>query len=597
MARLLPLVFDNWTPLSFKRVLGNKKQRSEDWLARTWVGDHQRRLTAYKVLKAYDDNASRHFLELEEVPAEDAKRDNHREYGDAALMVETIKSAVLGETQTVITEGAAEYDVRTEGESDNKTAHDFQLWIRQLLKDERFPLKMIENERNTINLGDGVYVWGWSEEKGRPRLRVYDPGFYFPVLDDGNEDDFPATIHIAWELEDQDKDKCVVRRITWRRVRLSELDLPPRKYAYDPDVESDWVVLMSDGTWTIPVQGPSTVEDFSGSTVTWKLIEDPDNPDEMIPFSNIDIGVDFIPVVHTPNTPSQLNHFGQSSLSKVLQILDDISNTDTDLAAASATTGKPPVALSGVLASGKKPTYDAGEIWNLGENGSMTILDTSRSLDALLKMKDSLLERYAVNARVPQSLLGMVSPSEVPSGIALALSFGPLGSMVREMRQVRVEKYNLLYKQGWRMAVAGGMDGVPDAWVETGIKFGSYLPNDLKAAVDAVRELLSVTPPAISLETAVRMLMIAGMPIDDAAEEVSRITSRDFVGAKALSEATTDKQAAFDYLGIEPSDENIVKVLDPTKPPPVDPNKVPVPGPTGSGAGGGVPGSSTGGNT
>ncbi|MFJ5534004.1 hypothetical protein [Streptomyces sp. NPDC093261] len=53
--------------------------------------------------------------------------------------------------------------------------------------------------------------------------------------------------------------------------------------------------------------------------------------------------VDFIPVVHIPNTiPDVGEHWGKSTLATVLQLLDELAATDTDSASASATTGTPP---------------------------------------------------------------------------------------------------------------------------------------------------------------------------------------------------------------------------------------------------------------
>lgn len=62
---------------------------------------------------------------------------------------------------------------------------------------------------------------------------------------------------------------------------------------------------------------------------------------------HLDLGFDFIPLVHVPNTVSSAGHFGQSSLLSHTQLLDDIASADTDSHRASATTGSPIIGLSG----------------------------------------------------------------------------------------------------------------------------------------------------------------------------------------------------------------------------------------------------------
>lgn len=541
------LIFDPWTPVSYKRVLGNKRTAGQSYLAPTWVGEHARRLQAYKILQSYVDNAARVWLQNSEASDVDA----HREYGDAQLIVQTVLAALLGEDQQIVVDGADLWDPKknevvsdTEIAEDAKAAWELQEWLRQWATDERLALKMIETERNAVSLGDGVYTLGVNHEKERVRLRVYNPGFYFPVLDDGNEDEFPDKVHLAWELETGDPAKTVVRRITWELVELPGGET--RNYDWN-DKPSRFTVLMSDGTWEVDNSKPGTVEDFSESRATWATFTDSSGNE--VEWRNLDLQQDFLPDIHLPNSVALSDHYGRSILATILQILDDLANADTDLQAASATTGKPPVALSGARVGKNSPTYRAGEIWELGPEGKLEVVDTSSALDALLKYVEALLKRMSTNARVPESVLGRVEISGQLAGITLALSFGPLGALVKEMRLVREEKYPLLLKFVWRMSRAAGWEGVPEKWFPAKVEFGSYLPQDTDAAVRMVADLLSTDPPGISIETAVRILVNGGLPIDDALEEVRRITGRDFKGATELLDATGDEAAVFDYLG------------------------------------------------
>jgi hypothetical protein len=522
-----------------------------------WVGDHARRLQAYRILAAIADNAGREYLTTDSR----AVKDNLREYGDADLIVETILAALLGDDITIAVEGAEDFDPNAQGQQPAPTADgqpeagsastdaeaqaaakaaaELQDWLSDWAVQERLSMKVIENERNAIKMGDGVYTLGWSADKERVRLRVFDPGFYFPVLDDGNEDDYPSRVHVAWELETDVPARRKVRRITWEledlpggaTQSLEWNDKPTRKTCY-----------FTDATWTIDMAGGATVDDFSTGKAEYARAEDGTE------LKHVDLQIDFVPVVHVPNTVALLNHFGKSSLAIIAQALADLAAADTDLQASSATTGKPPLALSGASFENDKVTYNAGDVWQLGPDGKLTALDTSAQLAALMQYVDFLLKRISVNSRVPEAVMGRVKPSEVPSGVALALSFGPLESMVKQMRLVRFEKYQLVLKFAHRLALANGDATAPREFAAPAtLRFGSHLPSDQANAVQLVGDLLKVK--AISLETAVLILITAGFPIEDANEEVRRIEERDFEGANQLLDATGSTDSVGEYLG------------------------------------------------
>jgi hypothetical protein len=554
-------IFDNWTALSFKRAMGNRATPGTSWMAPSWVSDHNRRLTAYIILQSYFDNSSRFFLE----PTEGVQwADDHREYGDAATLRDTILAALLGDDQTVQVEGAdrdpeAE-DTPAEDKADIEAAVALQTWLEDWAwNQERFGLKMIETERNAVGLGDGVYVLGYSPDKGRVRLRVFDPGYYFPVLSDGNEDDYPSRVHIAWEIDQPDSTKRVVRRITWELV-----DIEPTTRAYQDEPVTS-TCLMTDATWTLDTGRPNTPDDFVQATAEYETFTDDDG--NLLEWRDLDLEIDFIPVIHMPNTVAISNHYGKSSIERVLQILDDLSNADTDLQGASATTGKPPVAISSPVSTTTKPTWKPGDLWTLGENGRATMIDTSRSLDALIGYVGHLMKRLDVSSRVPAAVLGRVSPSDVPSGIALALSFGPLRSMIAEMRLVRDEKYPILLKFVWRMSMQAGVEDMPATWLPAKVEFGSFLPHDIAAIVETVTKLLR--EKAIGRRTAVRLLVAAGIDIEDASAEVDAIAETDFDGAAKLADATGSEAVAAEYLQVE---------VPAPPPPPGAPPIVPPPG-------------------
>lgn len=548
--RELQVTIDPWSYFDYKAAFGGGATGP------SWVGNHWRRLRAYQLLESYCRNGAREWLSIGTDPVDKTGR---REYGDPATIVDTILASVIGDDQSLVTPEA-------EGETPEATAqaqHDALLdWMNK----ERFTQKMLECERNSVKLGDGVYVLGWSEKKGRPRLRVYDPGFYFPVLDAPQDDDpfaeldddgFPRKVHICYEFEQMERNVMTryVRRITWELVELDGQIVYPWN-----DKPSSETCLYSDGVWRL---GDATnAMDLDESQASWRA-------------RDIDLEIDFIPVVHVPNRVSEQEHFGTSALAVVMQVLDDLVATDTDLQAASSTTGSPPLVLSGSTAprddEGRLASYGPGSVLETGD-GTATMIDTSRSLDALLKYDDHMLERLSVNGRIPESLLGRVKPNEVPSGIALTLSFAPHTNMIKEMRLVRKEKYNLLFRMVSRyLLLNGDIDEVHDSF----LKFGSFLPADRSETSNIVQQLY--TAKVISLQTAISLLVTAGYPIDDAQKELELIQSKDFDGANKLLDATGNPDNVAMYLGVKVDDNQGVPP-DPTAPPALPPGPPTPPG-------------------
>jgi hypothetical protein len=425
-------------------------------------------------------------------------------------------------------------------------------------------------------------VLGINHRRKRVRLRTFDPGFYYPVLDDNDDDEFPDKVHLAWELEDpQAPSKLIVRRITWELRELPGGET--RQYAWNEE-PSNLTCYLTDATWELDSTRARSVDDFSTGSATYATYEGPDG--ERLEYKDVDLLCDFLPVLHVPNTVSLADHYGRSVIATCLGILDDLMNADTDLQASSATTGKPPIAISGVRMQ-QTPTYKAGAVWTLGENGSLTTVDTSAALGALQEYVQFLLRRLSVNVRIPEEILGRIQAEgdSQLSGISRRLKYGPLESMVREMHLVRDEKYALLFKMVWRMSLAAGFEDVPTEWAGARLEYGTFLPSDESAAVELVSKLL--TSKAISVETGIKILVAAGLPIDDPNEEVLLIQNRDFDGANKLLDATGDEAAVFEYLGLEPPPTPAGGVPGAAGAPPVS---IALPGATGQpGANGGPP--------
>ncbi|WP_039942971.1 hypothetical protein [Streptomyces himastatinicus] len=595
MGGLRSVIIHAWSWLNYKPIysndLGMPNRKAFPESVAMWVpAEDEKRLAAYKLLAAYDQNQA---AELAEVGGDLHARDR-REFGDPSMFVDTLMSHVLGREQHITVPGAED---DTEGEPTPEAAAAAR--VQELLEDwaeaEQLPMRMQQAERKAVTLGDGVYRLAWDPGKKRPTLRVSDPGFYFPVIgedDDGGE--YPSRVHFAWELPEDPKRglKARLRRITYeldwirpatapgvdqsgRAVRAplpppeledgaaeAELPSPPltpgdtlnpdtgaisRMYAWN-DEPSYLTCYLTDATWELgDIKGPVDVDSLPEAKATFATRSD----GEVL--QRLDLLLDFIPVVHVPNTvPPAEEHWGQSSLAKVLQVFDELAGADTDSSRASATTGSPIIGISGVQAGGRdgaQMDVAPGTAWNLGENGHLTSIDTAPQLAGLREHVHDLKDRAANVARLPAVALGTLDPSKVPSGYALQLSLGPLDSLIGGMRLARDHKYALLLRFVQRLYLAGQHPDWAGVTVQPArITWGPYTPTDKQSVLEQVT---AGVDKVFSRETAVRMLAEAGFPIDDVAAEIERIESRQFEQAKALADATGDVKAVGDFLGID----------------------------------------------
>lgn len=512
-------VHDTWSPLDY--ILDHLERTP----GATWLDTHdQRRLNAYKVLAGYRDNIRARYLPDAQsrsrvvnidglIHRTDQHTNHYREYGDADLLITTTRALVLGETQTV-------------EPADGTPQWAAQFW-EQWTVAERWEQKLLTGEAHTATYGDGVYVLTPSPEKKRPRLRVYDPGFYFPdtvtTVPGWEDEDYPPIVHLAWEYE-QDGHTWI-RRSTWKMTPL------------DQAVSRPW---GGSSAWTCLYR---QVDYRLDNLISGATVYSPEISNRGVVVQDwTDLNVDFIPVVHVPNTPTV---WGESTVLRVTQVLDDVQNTDTDLAIASQS------ASSTLVTKGATPTVTGGpgEYLGLPSDADAGWLDTSRNLDALLKFAEFLADRVVQNTRLSKALVGAIQPNEVPSGFALQLGFHAARQLMRELRTVRTEKHPLVLKFALRMSQAYG-------WTQPGevqapfVVFGASLPSDLASAVQMVKDLLPIG--GMSTPTAVRVLAEAGVPVDDAEQEVEAIRRESYEAAVKLFEATGNAAAAAAMLGVDP---------------------------------------------
>lgn len=567
MPRWFRLLTDPWSSLDYKERLHYGMDRP--WVVPTWVAHHARRLETYKYLAALMSNKGREYIH---------EAEDRREYGDAAVIVNIVRSAVTGDDVSLSVTGAADLSddknatpaKKAEAAAATARLDELNEWA----DDERLQMKVVETERDAVGLGDGVYALGINHEKGRVRLRCYDPGFYFPYIDPNDpEDEFPKRVDIAWEYrlfagDFYGESVVKVHRITWELGRIQptanedgtpgELQIGDtvddrgrivRLYPWN-DQPSPWTCYLTDAVWEIgDLNAGNNAEGGQMRVDTFPLdkAEFVANEEGLV-YDHLDLRLDFVPVVHLPNNVAVKAHYGQSILSSVAQLLDDMSAADTDAASAAALAGTPILGTSGPSTGSDGEPIEVRPgllIGNLGQGGKLDVVDLSRGLTALLAYIKELRDRLSVNTRIPPEVLGRIeSSSRAVSGVKVALSFGPLRGLVEEMRLVRKEKYNLLLKFLQRMEIAAGF------WsgdvLDANITFGSFLPSDQTSTIDAVLKLFAAH--LISRKTAIAQLVEEGIIDVDLADELEACEAEDFTAALAYFEATDDVKGTFDLL-------------------------------------------------
>lgn len=596
---------DLWSPLDRKTInmVGNLR------LAPTWVPSHEvRRLNAYGIRHAYRANQAYRYLPGG--PATD-RNAQHREYGDPALYEDRMVAAIRGDTQTITVDGADDallagptlperpVNPGDQAEPLDRAIHDARLkawtveaetaveawqaaldaqpdarrrqqalrtWADRVL----LPLALDEAEHDTVGLGDSVVVL-WPRPGDWPTVQVYDPGMYFPEIPaNGDQVDYPDTVHLAWEYEDTDLDgtrRRFVRRLTWQLV-----DIAATKIADGLDGQPVWVgpdgqPLEPDQPLVLPSTerlladghieranpwGDTTTRTCLFTDATWRLEDVQAGKRDALAWGNaaevnvdrLDLGIDFIPVIHRPHTPTGREHYGRSLFDLAVRLFDDLARIDTLTMNAGQYLGHPTIGAAGV-----DPGTDAvvmpGRILKLGDNGRLDVLDLSSGIEQLMGLNERLRDRLGVNLGIGE-LTGRTGSTS--SGVHLLLKLAPAITVVGNARMVREPKDSLLLKFAQRMAqVAGALE--KGATPTARLRYGSFLPIDQAQTATAVAELLRAH--AISTQTAVAMLVAAGLPITDAQAEVDRIRAEDTEGAKNVADALNSEQAAADYLGID----------------------------------------------
>ena len=573
-------VLDLYAPLSHKTAFGVPLTGR---LTPSWVpADARRRLVAYRVLAASLGNVSRWYLD-----ADSETRDGRREFGDPALLVDRVAVAVLGDDPQISVDGVAVPAVPEIGDppdaatgattpigrrvADVAAARwerdateivdaweaavaaqpalaERERWLRAWADTDSAQAKLARFVRLALGYGDGAATVMWDPDTGRPTVRVIDPGFFFPV--DVDDNGTPRRVHLAWEETRPDPSggaRQWVRRLTWELVPIGDT-YAPGESVRDGDTLDEAGVWRRRYPWTA-LGEPGSPLACVYSDGEWPLTDLDGSPVDAFPGEpeRVDLGLDFVPVYHLQGRDIG-DEFGESILSRVSQLLDEMASSDSDISAASAIAAGPAVALSGATLAGDV-TVAPGVVWQLGPDGRMDVLDLSAGLAELRARGRDLEDRFSVNAQTPAEVLGRVTGADGLSGVAIGLRLGPFRQLVQGLRLSHLPVLSSVVAAVQRVAQANGAldpGPVPVARVAA----GPFLPSDLAGAVQMVAA--GRVAGVVSEEQAVDLLSAAGMSHRDRAGEVARIREADPGRAKLLFEATGNEAASAGWAGVDP---------------------------------------------
>lgn len=447
-------VYDMYASLlNYKKAI-TKFERlvvSKSWLP----ADSIRRIKAYELLSSYYWNYSRDFRQPPET-GDISFNDELSEMGDPSWICEKFKNKILGDKVTINIPVPSEFSddltlkkLKESKAIDEEDKHVIDEMIERLqnvkdiiasreaklkgwFTDEMIYGVIEKNESKCSYLGDCVYHPYWDKINNVPKIKTYDAGYCFPDINISDEspgvslEDSKFIVNerffLAWELTNGN----VYREVY--ELRLGENDTSrcfkhAAEYNYVAESEKE----LKD----------FTNEDLADKTKTvWTDLEIP-----------------FIPFVWVPNLSVEgYEPFGRSNLHFLLDIFDNIINTDSDLNTNSEYLGGAILAVSGENIKAVKNSdgslkpikVQPRSVYFLGKSGSIDVVDTSKMQTALLETIKERKGKLTQNTNIPDIMTGKISRQQM-SGFALTVLMQPFIDTIAPMRQARQQPYSMLF--------------------------------------------------------------------------------------------------------------------------------------------------------
>lgn len=346
-----------------------------------------------------------------------------------------------------------------------KTNDDTKQFLKEFLKREEFYSRFDTEKTAGVARGDWIFHLTANPKKKegtRISLNGLDPSTVFPIYDEDIPDKMIGC-HIAVQYYmPNEPDKVRVRKLTYR---LEESDSGERK------------VSREEGIWEIDPKwyGPEA-----------KLVK------QTIPFGYLDPRITAIPIYWFRNRTWSGEDFGSSELRGFENIMQTVSQGDTDVSAALALEG-----LGVYATDGGRPVNDDGSetTWEVAPGRVMEVPTGSyfRRVEGVTSITPATDQIKYLEGKMNKAsalsdvALGEVDAQTAQSGIALAIKFQPTLAKIEIRDRHIMDKLTQLFYDWkvWvlvfeRVTLSG--DIVPS--------IGDKLPLDRTARVNELNNML-----------------------------------------------------------------------------------------------------------
>ena len=567
-----------------------------------------RRILAYRVARAAQEGVVRVFHDRDGLSSD---YDETREHGHVASFIERMVDSILGEAPRLLVDGVdcpppaapvlpRRPDELKDGADEIETlAHDAAMevykrdgrkaveewkadtekhpglkarneWLNDWADQTGFWPIVFENEiQHVAPLGDGVLVLS-LDRKGRPKVTTVDPEGFHKIYRD-TDIDFPSRVHLAWQIVETNTQGVVTEKL--RRVTYEIMEAPAWRPAYATE-DSTERCYWSDATWTLSAPGldmaqtgvipgrPADINELPLEAAVFAVVQNPLDPEgppilaDRVPFP-----IDFIPVVHVKHTLH--GRWGQSALSRVMALFDDMNAGDTAAALVASLCGEPPIAFSGGVMS-EDVVIGSGSAISLGENGKAAKLGFADELRALLEYQGHLERQIQKVTSLSSELSGRENREQ--SGRAIGLKMTPFRQMILRARLAREDSYRLLAKMIQRFAIVGKADGFEGTDVmQVEVKWGRFIPEEMSEVVQWITLLRD--RQILTDEDVYHLLVEAGLDVEDVRASLRELRAVDIKTAEGL-EAMFGPTAAAQYMGrqFDPADLPVAPLPQPRIP-------------------------------
>jgi len=512
-------VYDMYAPvLNYKQAITSS---SRPGVSYSWVPEaHKRRLKYYEMMWSYWNNISRDYRASPE-SGDTSQNDDLLELGDAEWLSEKIKSKILGsnvqimvntelleshiKTLEKLLENSEEADIGEVRAAIEEKLEDMksrkaltpaqEAYLKDWWHDNGIYNIINSNESKAGYCGDCVYKVYHDGES--VKLTTYDPGLCFP-------DDYSQIPDISWDLKS--KEPVLYRFMLAWEVGADDSSIHLYREVYElRKVGNEKKCYCQKAYYAVSPSSDRDITDMNegdlaeGNTMAWE-----------------DIGLDFIPFVWIANNPVQGEEpFGISNLHFSIDMLDNMITAFYDLSENASYLGGATLITTGKAVKFRRDSAGTanlaikirpGRMYNIGEDGDITLLDTSKMQDALLKTIEHQEYRFLRNNCIPDVVAGKLKGTDIPSGVALALMMQPLVDKIKPIRQSRYESYAYLFYYVMRMMQEKG-DAYEKAifkgnYPEVSLKFGDLMPTDDEVIIKKYVQLGAILDNETILEMA-----------------------------------------------------------------------------------------------